>query len=93
MDREKVIKELEEISDYFFDIYRNEKNGYSPAQEYCNAAEDAIALLKWQGEREKAICKGICDFIRGSCSTDTYEDKEYVCHVIQQMFIKGRSAK
>jgi hypothetical protein len=46
MDREKVIKELEEISDYFFDIYRNEKNGYSPAQEYCNAAEDAIALLK-----------------------------------------------
>lgn len=50
-------------------------------------------LLKEHEEREKVICKGICDFIRGSCSTDTYEDKEYVCHVIQQMFIKGRSVK
>lgn len=52
-------------------------------------ADDAIALLKELEEREKAICNGICDFIRGSCSTDTYSDKEYVCQVVQQMFIKG----
>ncbi len=55
MDMEKVIKELEEISDYFFDIYRNEKNGYSLAQEYCNAAEDALVLLKEQNERIKTL--------------------------------------
>lgn len=52
MDSEKVIKGLEEISDYFFDIYRKEKNGYSPAQEYCNVAEEAIALLN---EQQKLI--------------------------------------
>ena len=47
-DIEKAIKGLEEISDYF-DIYRNEKNDYySPAQDYYNAAENAIALLKQQ---------------------------------------------
>ena len=51
---------------------------------------DALALLKEQEEREKAICKEICNFIRGSCSTDTYSDKEYVCHVVQQIFIKER---
>ena len=60
MDKDKVIKELEEISDYFFDIYRNEKNGYSPAQEYCNAAEDAITLLKEQDAKPDKciICEG-----------------------------------
>ena len=81
MDREKVIKELEII------IWEVDHNSmWLPGDD---AIRDALALLKEQEEREKAICKGICEFIRGSCSTDTYEDKEYVCHVIQQMFIKG----
>lgn len=50
MDREKVIKELEEISDYFFDIYRNDTDSYKceKAQEYSDVAIDAIALLKEQ---------------------------------------------
>ena len=47
-------------------------------------------LLKEQKAREKKICKEICDFIRGSCSTDTYEDKEFVCHKIQKCFMEGR---
>ena len=51
-------------------------------------ADEAIALLQEQNEREKRICKAICDFIHGSCSTDTYEDKDYVCNCIQQFFIK-----
>ena len=50
IDREKVIKGLEEISDYFFDIYRNDTDSYKceKAQEYSDVAIDAIALLKEQ---------------------------------------------
>ena len=49
-DREKVIIGLEEISDYFFDIYRNDIDSYkcAKAQEYSDVAIDAIALLKEQ---------------------------------------------
>ena len=50
--------------------------------------KDALELLKEQKEREKCICKEICDFIRSGCSTDTYEDQDYVCDVIQKIFIK-----
>ena len=49
---------------------------------------EALELLKEQRERGKAICKEICDFIRSGCSTDTDKDKDYVCDVIQKIFIK-----
>ena len=51
-DREIVIKMLEEISDYFFDIYRNETDSYKceKAQEYFDVAIDAIALPKQETE-------------------------------------------
>lgn len=88
IDREKVTRGLNDIGGFIAG-----RIGFEQARNFLRTIDDALALLKWQEEREKAICKGICDFIRGSCSTDTYEDKEYVCHVIQQMFIKGRSAK
>ncbi len=52
-------------------------------------ADEAITLLKEQEEREKMICKGICDFIHGCCCTDTDADKDYVCDVIQRCFIHG----
>lgn len=42
-----------------------------------------------QENREKAIFKEIYDFIQGPCSTDTYEDKDYVCHEIQKMFARN----
>lgn len=48
--------------------------------------DDIVALLKEQEEREQAICKEICDFIRKACSTDTEDDKDYVCYVIQNCF-------
>lgn len=48
--------------------------------------QDALKLLKEQKEREQAICKEICDFIRSGCSTDTEDDKDYVCNVIQNCF-------
>lgn len=51
---------------------------------------ELLDLLKEQEEREKRICKAICDLIRGSCSTDTYADKEFVCHEIQKCFMEGR---
>lgn len=49
-DREKVIKGLEGMIDYFFDIYRNDTDSYkcARAQEYSDCAIDAIALLKEQ---------------------------------------------
>ena len=49
-DRENVIKGLEAISDYFFDIYRNDTDSYkcAKAQEYSDCAIDALALLKEQ---------------------------------------------
>ena len=49
---------------------------------------DALKLLKEQEEREKAICMEICDFIRGGCSTDTDDDKDFVCYEIQRCFTK-----
>ncbi len=54
MDREKIIKGLEEISYYFFDIYRNDTDSYKceKAQEYSDVAIDALALLK---EQQKLI--------------------------------------
>jgi len=54
MDREKVIKGLEGINDYFFDIYRNDTDSYKceKAQEYSDCAIDSIALLK---EQQKEI--------------------------------------
>ena len=59
--------------------------GFAP----CNVAEiagDALEVLKGQENREQAICKEICDFIRHACSTDTDDDKDYVCYVIQNCF-------
>jgi len=49
-DRKKAIKGLGEISDYFFDIYRNDTDSYKceKAQEYSDIAIDAISLLKGQ---------------------------------------------
>lgn len=87
-NRGKVINGLE-------DIQKHLDTGYSFA--ICWKSElirDALALLKEQEEREKAICKEICDFIRGACSTDTDDDKDFVCYEIQKCFIQcGRSVK
>ena len=57
MDREKVIKGLEGMIDYFFDIYRNDTDSYKCAKaiEYSDCANDAIALLKEQEERIKNL--------------------------------------
>lgn len=57
IDKKRVIKGLEEISDYFFDIYRNDTDSYkcAKAQEYSDCAIDAIALLKEQGKEIKAL--------------------------------------
>lgn len=53
-DKEKVIKGLEGMIDYFFDIYRNDTDSYKCAKalEYSDCAINAIALLK---EQQKLI--------------------------------------
>ena len=60
MDREKVIKGLEGITDYFFDIYRKDADSYKceKAQEYSDCAIDALALLKEQEAVEPKKVKG-----------------------------------
>ena len=78
--REKVIKALEESID------ANQNIGLSTVNMSFEAVEVLIELLKEQEEREKAICKEICDFIRGACSTDTDDDKDFVCYEIQRCF-------
>ena len=80
-DREKIIKNFEDYEPY--------ARVLSVVTIKSWVYLDALELLKEQEERGKGICKRICDFIRGSCSVDTEADKEYVCHVIQQIFIKG----
>ena len=49
-DREKVIKGLKEISDYFFDVYREETNreSYAKAKDRCDVIEFTLELLKEQ---------------------------------------------
>lgn len=51
-DREKVIKGLEEISDYFFSVYHHAKDREEiiEAKDRCDAVENALALLKEQDE-------------------------------------------
>lgn len=48
MDREKVVKRLEGISDYFFSVYLHskERKEINKAKDMGDAVEDAIALLK-----------------------------------------------
>ena len=50
IDREKVIKGLEETSDYFFNVYHHseDREEINKAKDRCDAVEDALALLKEQ---------------------------------------------
>ena len=91
-DREKVIRGLKRCAkktcpSFFSKEYAECE--YTVSLFCCQDSllNEAIELLENQEEREKAICKEICEYIRGTCCTDTYEDKEHVCHVIQQYFV------
>ncbi|MCR5566008.1 MAG: hypothetical protein K6F61_04090 [Clostridiales bacterium] len=89
MDREKVINGLRCIKGDLIlcvDCAYSDENGHGTYSCKAFCANDAISMLKEQEEREKAICKEICDFIRSACSTDTDDDKDYVCYVIQNCF-------
>ncbi|MBR3332760.1 MAG: hypothetical protein IKG23_00550 [Clostridia bacterium] len=96
MDREKVIKGLEILMNGCEYIHCEDCCFYiSTKPTRCGLREeqiqeDALALLKEQEEREQRICKSICNFIRGACSTDTDDDKDFVCYEIQKCFTEGR---
>ena len=91
-DRETVITHLQIIRTWAAFAREHDLQFFTAKhlEDIAQWSEDAIAPLKELEEREKTICKRICDFIRGSCCTDTDADKDYACHVIQQIFIKGR---
>lgn len=80
MDREKVIKGLEGMIDYFFDIFRNDTDSYkcAKAQEYSDCAIDAIAMLKEQEDEKKRIMKVIWDTLHEGLSIDTVADQDWV---------------
>ena len=50
LDKEKIIKRLEEIPDYFFAIYQHLKDEeeIKEAEDICDTVEDALTLLKEQ---------------------------------------------
>lgn len=66
-DMEKVIKRLEEISDYFFSVYHHSKDReeINEAKDRCDAVEDAIALLKEHKELARNLheVQHPCNFI------------------------------
>ena len=84
-DIKKTIADLDEQIAWIRDNDFHKFPGWGHA---ILAMKDAVELLNTQREREKAICKCICDFIRHGCSTDTDNDKDYVCNAIQQCFIR-----
>ena len=67
IDREKVIKRLEEISDYFFKVYHRSKyrEEINKAKDRCDAVEDVLAILKEQEPVEPIISYGT--FRCGNC--------------------------
>ena len=79
-NREKVVKEYE---DYV--------NSYIPVTTYGDYVLEmhkaVLALLKEREEWEKALCKEICDFIRHGLNAIKADQKDYICHVIQELFI------
>ena len=68
----------------YFDECRDK---YIPVSLLIELVKDFRKLLEEQNEREKGICKAVCDFIRSGISTDTKADQDYVCHEIQNRFI------
>ena len=69
IDRENVIKGLEGMIDYFFDIYRNDTDSYkcAKAQEYSDCAIDAIAILKEQEAVEPVNIRWEMGINGGNC--------------------------
>ena len=89
IDMEKVIKGLECHAEVNC-VECPYRDGWRTCPFGETLLADALALLKEQEEREKRICKSICNFIRGACSTDTDDDKDFVCYEIQKRFTEGR---
>lgn len=50
IDKENLRIGLEEVSDFFFEMYKKETDEYkaTKAKEYCDIVEDALSLLKEQ---------------------------------------------
>ena len=69
-DKENLKTGLEEVSDFFFEMYRKETDEYKAikAKEYCDIAEDAITLLKEQ-EPVKALSDGEDSYMCNNCGT------------------------
>lgn len=66
INKEKTIRKLEEISDYFFNIYHHSKDReeINRTKDMCDVVEDALALLK---EQKVAIKPKNVDKVGGNC--------------------------
>ena len=68
MDKKKVIKGLEDISDYFYNLYRDvdDREEYAKHHDRMSIVDDAIVLLK---EQEAVVrCKDCRDYLDIKCS-------------------------
>ena len=92
-DREKVIKGLEEISDYFFSVYRHSKDReeINNAKDRCDTVEDALALLKEQEEAKTIICPKCGDEIEIKLSLLTKPDMEAIAK--RDAFLSDKNGK
>lgn len=84
-DKEKVIKGLEEISDYFFSVYHHSKDREEiiKAKDRCDTVEDALALLKEQ-EAKPVLSERECETL-----PNHYERKGFCpnCHQVVEWYL------
>ena len=73
IDKENLKIGLEEVSDFFFEMYRKETNEYkaTKAKEYCDIAEDVLALLEEQKAKSPVVREknGYWDYVCPTCGS------------------------
>ena len=87
-DLEKVIKGLEEASDYFYDVYRNGTDSYEceKAQEYSDAVIEAIALLKEQDSQLMTLEEVIAHYSLPPVFVDDFNEQEDFLEDIKPLY-------
>lgn len=84
-DKEKVVKGLKQISDFFSDAYRKETNifDYTETKNKCDTVENAIALLKEQETEWEHLWDAPDKTFKGRCKK---------CGFVH-LFIEGHDAQ
>ena len=99
-DKENIKMGLEEVSDFFFEMYKKETDEYKAikAKEYCDIAEDAIALLKEQEPKTVQSITTVGQRTYGYCPScgrglDSYQDGNSGEHITHFCYNCGQAVK